>query len=423
MNIKRTVLIIFGAIAAWNCQAIDYILDPRFAANQRYDSNIFLRPKPEHGNWVSTISPGLDFGFRRENSELKSNFTWNQLIYDNQTELNIDEQLLNINYQYRGERFQSKLNASYNNQSSLRTEQELSGFLDVQVMRKSLNIAPEVSYAFDERNTLKFNYSYYKINYEKRPNSVLNDYDYHQASATFNHLYTERDQVNITLSSSRYKTPTRQLTSLNHIAQLGWQHSFSEQISTFISGGIIYTQTESTGLQITPQFVPVTIDGFTLFRDPSTGQFFLQQSFKQSEVTTKNNSFGQVFQGTFNKTFERGSFSINGSRSQLPTAFGNQQQTQLSINNSYALSERWNTGINAIYAIYEPPTALQQNNSINRTYYSIRPNISWQWTEEMSFELSYTYRQQKFDNSSEVREGNIAQLRFIYQPLINDQVK
>ncbi|MGZ8224246.1 MAG: hypothetical protein ACXW0H_04210 [Methylobacter sp.] len=407
MNIRRTLLIIFGAIAAWNCQAIAYILEPRFAADQRYDSNIFLREKPLQGNWISTISPGLDLGFRRENSELKSNFTWNQLIYNNQSELNIDEQLLSINYRHTGERFKWKLNTSYNNQSSLNTEQDLSGFLAVQVMRKSLNIGPSVSYALDERNLLMFNYSYYKVNYEKLPRLILNDYDYHQASATFSHLYTERDQVNITLSSSRYKTPTAQLTSLNHIAQLGWQHSFSEQILTFISAGILYTQTEST----------VQIPGHFIFNPPDL------QFVPASEITTKSNSFGEVFQATFKKDFERGSFSINASQSQLPTALGNQLQTQLRVNNSYALSERWNTGIDASYSIYETPSSVSQNGSINRTYYSIRPNIIWKWTEEMSFEFSYTYRQQKLDNVNQAGEGNIAQLKFIYQPLINDQVK
>ncbi|MDD5581104.1 MAG: BamA/TamA family outer membrane protein [Methylobacter sp.] len=243
------------------------------------------------------------------------------------------------------------------------------------------------------------------MNYEKNPRLILRDYDYHQASATLTHQLTERDQVNITLSSSRFKTPIGQLTTLNHIGQLGWRHSFSEQISAYISGGILYTQTESTA----------QIPAHLIFNPPNI------QFVPSSEVTTKNNSFGQVFQATVSKSFERGSLSINASRSQVPTGIGNQQVSQLSINNSYALSERWNTGINASYSIYDAPAL--QNSSIKRTYYSIGPNINWKWTEEMSFRLSYTYRQQKFDNSSEAREGNTAQLQFIYQPLINNQVK
>jgi hypothetical protein len=421
MNTARILLLILGALAVFNCQAIDYFLDPRFAANQRYDSNIRLRVKPLQGNWISTISPGIDFGFRRENSALKSNFTWNHLIYNNQSELNIDEQLSSIDYKHTGERFKWGLIASYNNQSSLNTESTLSGFLDIQVMRKSLNIAPSVSYAFDEKNTLMFDYSYFKVNYEKGLTIFLSDYDYHQASTTFSHMVSERDKVNIILSSARFKSPRPQQTSLNHTVQLGWQHSFSEQLLAYISAGMRYTQTEATGLQITPQFIPVTINGFSLFRDPSSGQFFFQQSFKQSEVTTKNNNFGRVFQATLQKTFERGSLSLNASQQQLPTALGLQQYSQLSINNSYALSERWNAGINASYQIIDSPS--QQNRSISRTFYSIRPNINWKWTEEMRFELSYTYRHQKFDNDNQAGEGNITQLQFIYQPLINKQVK
>ena len=112
-------------------------------------------------------------------------------------------------------------------------------------MAKQLSLAPTVSYSLDELSSLSFDYSYNKTTYEKNNNPFsFSNYDYHQVSGTFNHLYTERDKLNVTLSGSRYKTAFRDFPTYNEVAQLGWQHSFSEQLVTYISAGINYSQTK-----------------------------------------------------------------------------------------------------------------------------------------------------------------------------------
>ena len=390
---KSLFVIPFALCVAASCQAGEYFWEPVLNTYERYESNLFLRPTPIQDNWITTLSPGINAGFRHENGELNSNFTWNRLFYTNQSELNIDEQLFSTDYNHTSERTKWGLSGSYNNQSSLNTVGTVNGLSFSQVMSKHLNVAPTLSYSFNERSLLTLDYSYNKVTYEKNPNSFLADYDYHQASASGSYRYTPLDKVSMTLSSSRYKTPLQNQTTYNHVAQLAWQHSFTEQLVAYVSGGLNYSQAESTQLR----FVPA------------------------SEITTQRSGFGKVFRASIQKAYERGSVSLTGLQNQTPTSQGLQTQTQLSISNSFSFNDRWTSDLTASYIQYEQTG--QQNSTSNRTFYSISPGIHWKWTPEINLGLSYTYRQQDFEGSDQSSQGNTVQLQFSYQPQINHQVK
>jgi len=410
--------------ASLTCQAGNYFFEPVFSANESYNSNINMLTDPPQDNWISTLSPGINFGLRHENGELNSNFTWNQLFYTNQSELNIDEQLFSVDYQHKNERLQWGTRGSYNNQSSLNTEGTVLGGVNFnQVMAKQLSLAPSVSYSLNELSSLSFDYSYYKTTYEKNQNNFfLSDYDYHQVSGTFNYLYTERDKLNVTLSGSRYKTVLQDYPTYNEVAQLGWQHSFSQQLIAYVSAGVNYSQNKFKD----PLLIPGDFFGFPelffdpdtfLPFDPDTGDLLLEQRYKNIE----NNDFGQVYQASIQKSFERGAVSLIGSRSQTPTSQGLQTQTELAINNAYTINERWTSGLTASYSINEI-TAISDS-PFDRTYYSISPNINWKWTPEINLGLSYSFRQQEYKNSTGPSQGNSVQLQFSYQPQTNYQVK
>lgn len=404
--------------ASITCQANDYFFKPVFSASERYTSNLLLRPDPQQGNWISKLSPGLNFGIRSETAELKSNFTWNQLFYTNQSALDISEQLFSTNYQHTTGRLQWGANGYYNNQSSLNSESTVQGLSLTQVMVQQLNIAPTVSYSLTELSSLAFDYSYSNSTYDQSTNPFLTNYDYHQASGTFNHLYTENDKLNATVSSSRYKNPERGLTTFNNVAQSGWQHNFSDQLVTYVSAGINYSQSE---LESTvPQLIPRNF-GFLVYQDPVTGQFFQNQRYET--VNTSSDGFGGIYQASIKKTFERGSASLIGSQNQTPTSQGLQTQSQLSVNTAYSINERWSSGLSANYSIYKMPVQANSQFNNDRTYASVSPTINWKWTPEVNIGLSYIFRQQEYKSSSQVSQDNSVQLQFNYQPQTNSQVK
>ena len=405
--------------ASLTCQANDYYFDPVFSIMERYYSNLFLFTDPQQDNWITNLSPGLNFGMRHENGDLKANFTWNQLFYTNQSELDVSEQLFSLAYNHKSERLLWGASGYYNNQASTNTEGTVLGVPGfTQVMAKQLSIAPTVSYALDEQSSLAFDYSYNKTTYDKNTTSFLSDYDYHQASGTFNYLYTEKDKLNVTLSSSRYHSPTQDFTTYNNVAQLGWQHSFSEQIVTYLSAGMNYAVSETQLTVPQLRFLGYNSEGLPVYLDPENG-LTLQQQYKTENFN--KTAFGAVYQASIKKSFEKGSASLVGLQNQTPTSQGLQTQTQVAIDAAYTINERWTSGLSASYTIYEV-TGIQ-NSPFNRTYASIGPNINWKWIPEINIGFSYNFRQQDYKNSPQASYDNNMQLQITYQPQINYQVK
>ncbi len=416
---KKDFLVPVMLCASFSCQANDYFFQPLISSSERYTSNLLLRPTST-GNWISKLSPGLNAGLRTENVDLKSNFTWNQLFYTNDTALNISEQLFNVDYAHRRGRLQWGLDGSFNNQSSLNSLSTVQGLAFTQVMAKQLNIAPTVSYSLNELSSLTFNYSYSNTNYEKSSSSFLTNYDYQQVSSTYKQLYTEHDTLNATLSGSRYKNPTQGRTMFNEVAQLGWQHSFSEQLVSFVSAGINYSQTELQSLVPQLRFVGLSPQGTPVYFDPGIG-FTTQQQYQSVNINT--NGIGGVFQASIQKSFEKGSISLVGSQNQTPTNQGLQTQTQLTINTTYNIYERLTSGLSTGYSLYKMPAQQNSQFTNDRTLASVNPNINWKWTPEINVGLSYSYRQQDFKNSPQASVDNGVQLQFTYQPQTNNQVK
>ena len=432
---KKGFLVPVTLCASLNCQAYETIFEPAFNSNERYETNLNMRQVPLQDNWISTLSPSVNLGLRNETGQLSSKLAWNQLLYNNQSSLDRSEQLFSSNYQQKFERLSWGLGSTYNNQSSINTEATTTGILLTQVMSKQLSLTPTLSYALDELNSVSLNYAYNKATYDKSQNNIyLSDYSNQQASTSFSHVYSERDTFSATLSGTLFESKTQ--TTRNYVGQLAWQHRFSEQLSTSLSGGMNYSEAEShfqvpqlsqfrfNGLPVyydangNPSFQP---NGNPAYNDPTiisdTNPFGLTPQQRFQTVTTQKNNLGKVFSLSIQKSFEKASVSLSASQNQSPTAVGLQTQQQLGINTSYTIDERWSSGLSASYGKSE--ITGQSNSGFNRTNYSLSPNINWKYSPEINLGFSYTYRQQEFQGGTQPSLGNTVQLQFSYQPQIN----
>ncbi len=404
--------------ASINCYAYDYTFTPSITSSQRFSSNIYLTPNPQQGFWISKLSPAVSASARDDDMQLSSNFTWNQLFYDNKSALNISEQLFNVDYSHKYNRLQWGFDGSYNNQSSLSSAPSNSGTILgydlIQVMAKQLNVAPSVSYQLSELNSVSLNYSYANTAYEKNSNSYLTDYDYQQLSSTFNHLYTEKDKLNLTVSGSIYKNSTRGLNTNNNQAQVGWQHSFPKQWTAYVSAGANYSISDQSH-----KYKYTIYNNQLVYLDTMTSSLHSLNG-PLPETTTKT-GIGQIYQASIQKSFEQGNVSLVGSQNQTPTTQGLQTQTQISLTPSYTINERWTSNLSTSYSIYEQTST--QSSALNRNFYAVSPNVNWRWTPEVNIGLSYNYRQQVYKNTSQSAQDNTVQFQITYQPQLNNQVK
>jgi hypothetical protein len=422
---KKSFLAVLALCSPFNCKAYEYFLNPIFRASERYNDNINMLADPPQANWITTISPGINFGFRNEKERFMSGFTWNHLAYTNQSELDFDEQSLNANYENKlTDRLSFGFAGLYNNRAALNSTLEASDGVILgntvfsQQGVENINIGPSITFLFDELNSINLGYSYSQSTFDKsgqqaNANSFRSDYNYHQLSGSLSHIFSERDAADLTLSTSRFesKFTGQSQISYNSIAQIGWQHSFTEQLTASVSGGLNYAVTDTT-VQIPPQCIPE----ISLVNSPCFPFKFEAASEKKFNIS----GIGKIFSVSLQKSFENGSIALGASQNQSPTSQGLQTQTAIFFNTAYKISERIATGLVANYSTAE--SAAGGNNQFNRINYSVSPSVSWIWTPEINLDLSYTYRQQEFERGQPA-QGNILQFQFSYSPQINNQVK
>ena len=285
-----------------------------------------------------------------------------------------------------------------------------------------------------EKNAIQLGYSYLDVTFDSAPNLGYSDYDNQQYTATLIHNYSDRLSFNLTgaysdfnssydLSSNTnllvFRIPTEQnystsyaQTSTSFLYQAGLQYLFDEKTQFSISAGM--RDTENTTRQIQ-----------TVFYNPEIAPIAVNDS---QAIEDTSNTSGHVFSANLSRKTEWGNFAVNAGQQLNPSSSGTQQQsTTFSGKVFYALDERWTTGLDATYLTTESTSGSESfginQESNNRTYITISPNLRWSWTPEVNLVLTYSYRQQDYDSTNQSAVSNNLQLTFSYQPQINRQVK
>ena len=450
MKIKTAFLLPSIVLFSHQCQAIDWLFQPYFSANERYSDNVTMQQANSVNlisSLITTLSPGVMLGYQAENNDLKTRFTWNELLYHSASDLDFAEKLLDINHQFQGERFKTNLQAGYHEQSSINT-QLVDPTLDTAgqtlVPRFTRSIAPGITFFLTEKNSLQFDYSYQDVSFD-RPADLqslrYSDYTSQQLSSTLTHAYSERLSFNLVGAYSLFDSSTSFPTSSTideinvrgipvrlqpPVNQTG-NTSYDQKSNTFFyQGGLQYAFDELTQLSLSAGMRHTdnkTRFSRTVIYDPEIPLLGLSNSSNENNLSSK--ASGHVFSASLNRKGEWGNASLNAGQQLNPSSSGSQQQTtSVSAQANYNITERWTTGLNADYRLSEYTSVFNAVNTRNNsTYTTVSPNIRWRWTPEINLQLSYTYAQREYTSSHQTAIGNNVQLQFSYQPQINRQVK
>ncbi|WP_225587403.1 hypothetical protein [Methylomonas fluvii] len=301
MKIKTDFLLPALVLFSTDGYALDLLFKPEFSFKERFDDNVRMQLHPKHSNFISTISPGVMFGYLADDNELNTRFRWNELIYSSDSALDFSEKLVNLSHKYQGEHFKTDLAASYAEESSINTQLDPTtidptqineaGGVQLLVPRNTKSVSPTVTYNLSEKSSLQLGYSYQDVTFNRAQNltNIFNysDYSFQQYSATASHAYTERLSFNLTGAYTEYESAnqrpgtafgfpvtsgfSQKSTTITY--QAGLQYLFNEQTQLALSAGIRDTTTDSTQ--------------FTYFRD-TTIPFPLSQQSSLSKNTVGN---------------------------------------------------------------------------------------------------------------------------------------
>ncbi len=420
MNIKQVLLLPVFALMSANSEAFDWLLEPDFAVSERYTDNLRMQINPARDNFITTLSPGVLLGYQAENHNVKTTFKWNELIYHGESSLDFSEKVANLTQQFIGERFRTDFSGQYAEQSTINTQLDLTDNafnLQIQIPRTTKSLSPSFTFNLNETNSVQLAYNYTDVTFGREPglavSNSFSDYSNQQYSGTLTHMFSDRFSVNLTGAYALFSTSgenplansvnllgfTQDATTFNY--QAGFQYAYDERTRLSLSAGIRDTTTDSSNFLINPagQTRPLSSDS--------------------------SSTSGNVFSANLNRKFDWGSIDLNGGQQLSPASTNGQRNTTtFSVNARYNLTDRWISGVNASYLLTEQLSSSGATNTDNsRTFTTLSPNIQWRWTPEMSFRLTYSYRQLEFGSINETALGNDLQLQFSYQPQINRQVK
>ena len=446
MEIKTAFLLPAIALFSTHCQALDWLFQPYFNANERYTDNVSMQQANsvnKISTAITTLSPGILLGYQTENNDLKTRFTWNELLYHNAPDLNFAEKLLDVTHRYQGERFKTNLQAGYREQSSINTQlvdPELNISGQTLVPRFTRSIAPSITFFLTERNSLQFDYSYQNVSFDK-PAALqslqYSDYTSQQFSSTLTHAYSERLSFNLVGAYSLFDSSTSFPSNSSFLIfnpNSGFQTvnrlietNYDQKSNTFFyQAGLQYAFDELTQLSLSAGMRNTdnkTRYGQIVSYDPEIPLLNIKNSNGENNFSSK--ASGHVFSASLNRNGEWGSASLNAGQQLNPSSSGSQQQsTTVSAQANYNITERWTTGLNANYRLSEFTSVFNAVNTRNNSsYMTISPNIRWRWTPEINLQLSYTYVHRDYTSRNLTATGNNVQLQFSYQPQINRQVK
>ena len=228
--------------APFPAMAQDITLVPSLDIRGEYDDNVLFERTNEIDDYLATISPALTLDYATELLNLESKIGVDFLRYVDQTELNTENQRYELNGGYRlTERWALSGDFSYIKDTTLESELEETGVVNVRQDRHRYNAGGGLSYQVSELSDMNINHIHTKTDYDFVGNV---DYDRDAITLSYNrHLKSERDIF--TVQPSYFNSDSEVSEVDNYGLSFGWSHLFSETLHLEIFLGGRYTELSS----------------------------------------------------------------------------------------------------------------------------------------------------------------------------------
>ena len=275
---------------------------------------------------------------------------------------------------HRGERWSGSLPMSYHLEPTTETELLDTGETDVDGERKTLNIAPGVSYQLTERNSVYTSFSFTDVSYDT---VSLTEYTNNALSVGWVNSVTETSEASINGSYSEYNPDSGDTTRVTRIF-VGYDFSSSE--ATWYALELGYAERESPD--------ETTSDGSSSFQ------------------------MGHSID-------ERNDFSLFAGRGYVASGAGEvRYQTEMNLSWGHALAERWqfNLSSEGVSSSEEGSSSSSEGiSSDDRDYIQVRAGVYHILTREIRLGANYRYRIQYSDTDD--ADSNSVFFTLSYSPV------
>lgn len=358
----NALLLAVMLIPAW-AGASQWYIEPSANLGGFYDDNVRLSTDDSQSSFGAQAQAKVESGRRTEVSEIGIGARVSGTRYSDLSEFDETAVSLGLVSDYRLDRNRFGLNANVDYDSTLTSEIQTTGFVQVNKPRISLAINPSWSYSLSPRATLDAQVKYQDVSYEDVQFIPLYDYTFATAALTSAYALSERTKLSGRLSYDQYDAPKVDTRSNSVGLEVGLNHLLSETWTFSSFAGIRHASSET----------------------PINGEI----------DETENN--GPLFQASLNKRFETGSLSMSASRSLLPSSNGTLLDTTgLALAFNRQFSSLWAVQIDVQgYRNRNPGGEISEN---DRDYIALEPRLERRLSDSLRLGLSYRYRWQTYES-------------------------
>lgn len=368
-----------GLAVSVTVRADQWYIEPTASLESLYDDNVRLSQINPQQSFGTIARATLQTGRRSERSGTGLSAVLSNRQYLEVSELDRTDGSLGLTTSYQIERNRFGFDANFDYDSTLTSEVDTSGLVQVNKRRSRWLLKPSWNYQLSQRATIDAVLSYEDVAYQDVEQIPLFDYRFVKTALTASYALSERTQVFVRISYDQYEAEQIENRSENIGLETGMSYLLSETTSISAFGGIHHAQVQ------TP-----TADG--------------------SEQTE---SSGPMFDLQLKKNFQTGDIKLTAGRALVPSGSGDLlDTTSLSLALGYSLSAHWKLGFDVGgYRNREPNGEGSAN---DRDYLAISPRLERRLTEAFRIAIGYRYRWQRYETSENEAVSNALWLTMNY---------
>lgn len=345
-----------------------------------YDDNLRFESRDKIARWGQVFRPQLSLQRETGRSRHQINGALEFERYRNASALNSDNQFIDLASLFRRERSEWQINTGYHRTSTRDTELEDSGNLGVAERVESGYVRPSARFQLSELRALNVGYSYRTTDYHS---GAFTDFREHGLNLAHSWQAGPRLVLIGGLGYQHYDAIGLDSEADTYNLNFGLRRDVSRRLKGEMSASLYHTESETV--------FPLPF-GELRDSDQTTGFGFSSSLTWLTELTTVGLTLNRgVSPSSRGTVVERDSIALAFTR-----RLSERLRLKLNLNGSRQ---------NSIASDVEDD---------ERVYLSISPGVLWQFTRDLTLDVSYQFRRQDGDSFDRAAEGNIVIFALTY---------
>lgn len=377
------------ALAAHCAFADQYSIAPSIESRVNWTDNINLTPGVNDG--IVGLVAASSMGFARNSgaAELSGSARVGINRYPGNSDLDTEDARLTLGSRWQSERVSSGLSAAYSRDSTLQSELETTGIVQVRRQRDLVSLEPSWGYSLTERASVFTRYQADWVSYDA--GAGLENYTNQQATGGYTYLLLRRTAATFSARHNRYRDDSGRSRTNTNGFNLDLTHDATARLKLALGIGSRRSEIERTSCP----FSDLLCETF--------GSALL--------VTTDTKDEGQFCNVSINYAWLRTRANVAASRDINATGGGFLVETdRFGIKLGHDFGEKLSASLDGVYL---------RSRSIGGTggesrYFSLGSNLSWKLTQGWTAAAGYSYAYQEESLASQHAAANSAYLSLSY---------